>query len=80
MQIKKYIAAVFIVFSLTFSYSSVSFSADPKQAIVYIIGSENDSVTGSFLNQNKNRKDYILTSLSIKIFLINSETVYFNTS
>ena len=80
MNLKKILAAVFIVFSLSFSYSNVVYTSYQKQAIVYTIESDKDSNTDGFLKDNDKYKMKISTSLSIRVFILNSEKIYFNSS
>ncbi|HQY20660.1 MAG TPA: hypothetical protein PK294_05720 [Ignavibacteria bacterium] len=82
--IKKYLAIVFILFSLAFSFSNINFSQSQRHSIVYITGSNDfkDNVTDGFLKKNEEKKRHIYTVLSIKVFLLNSisEKIYFNSS
>lgn len=82
--IKKYLAIVFIIFSLAFSFSNINFSQNQRHSIVYITESDNyrDNVTDGFLKKNEEMKRHICTVLSIKVFLLNSiqDKIYFNSS
>ena len=80
MNVKKILAAVFIVFSLSFSYSNTVYTTYQKQAIVFTIESDNDSNTDGFLKDNDKFRINISTSLSIIVFILNSEKIYFNSS
>ena len=82
--IKKYLAIVFIIFSLAFSFSNINFSQNQRHSIVYITGSDyyKDNATEGFLKKNEDVRRHIYTMLSIKVFLLNSipEKIYLNSS
>ncbi|HAY34111.1 MAG TPA: hypothetical protein PK536_03445 [Ignavibacteria bacterium] len=80
MNVKKILAAVFIVFSLSFSYSNVIYTSYQKQAVVYSIESDKDNITDGFLKDNDKIRKKISLSLSVRIFILNSEKIYFNSS
>ncbi|MBK8981459.1 MAG: hypothetical protein IPM38_03835 [Ignavibacteria bacterium] len=80
MNLRKILAAVFIVFSLSFSYSNVVYTSYHKQAVVYILESDKDNITDGFLKDNDKLKMKIYTSLSIRVFILNSEKIYINSS
>jgi hypothetical protein len=80
MQIKKFILAVFIVFSLSFSYQPVTIYSKEKEPVVFILNYEHDSLTYEFINKNESKKFIALISISLKIMVCNRESIFFNTS
>ncbi len=80
MQIKKLIFAIFIIFSLSFSYQPVSIYSKEKEVIVYIVSKDQDNYTADFINKNESRKFVIQLSLILKLMIINKSEMTFNTS
>ena len=80
MQPKKFILALFIVFSLSFSYQPVSIFAKEKESIVYILNFKQDNFTNDFIKKNEDRKLSIRVSLTLLAMICNAEKSVFNTS
>ena len=80
MQIKKFIFAIFIIFSLSFSYQPVSIYSKEKELIVYIMSKDQDDYTADFINENEFRKLAILTSLTFQSMIAGGNAVTYNTS
>lgn len=80
MQIKKFILAIFIIFSLSFSYQPVSIYSKEKEVIVYIVNKDQDNYTADFINKNESRKFVILISLTFQSMIANENVITFNTS
>ena len=80
MQIKKFILAIFIIFSLSFSYQPVSIYSKEKEVIVYIVNKDQDNYTADFINKNESRKFVILISLTFQSMIANENIITFNTS
>ena len=80
MQIKKIILAIFIVFSLSFSYQPVSIYSKEKEVIVYIVNKDQDNYTADFINKNESRKFVILISLTFQSMIANENIITYNTS
>lgn len=80
MQIKKIILAIFIVFSLSFSYQPVSIYSKEKEVIVYIMNKDQDNYTADFINKNESRKFVILISLTFQSMIANENIITYNTS
>ena len=80
MQIKKIILAIFIVFSLSFSYQPVSIYSKEKEVIVYIVNKDQDNYTADFINKNESRKFVILISLTFQSMIAGENIITYNTS
>ncbi|HMS34342.1 MAG TPA: hypothetical protein PKC91_09660 [Ignavibacteria bacterium] len=80
MQIKKFLLAFFIIFSLSFSFQPVTSYAKEREVIVYIMNKDLDSNTSDFINKNEHRKFVIQLSLILNVMMINKSKVTFNTS
>ncbi|MDQ3019974.1 MAG: hypothetical protein M3R36_05300 [Bacteroidota bacterium] len=80
MEIKKYILAVFIIFSLSFSYQPVRIYSKEKDPMVFVINYKKDLLTNEFISQNEARKFMLLVSLTFKCMVYNEENIFFNTS
>ncbi len=80
MIIRKYLIAVFIVFSLSISYQPVSYYSKEKGSVVLILNYEKDDFTDSFINTNENKRKSILISLTLKVMLYNKEQMFSNSS
>jgi len=80
MQIKKFILAIFIIFSLSFSYQPVSIYSKEKEVIVYIVNKEQDNYTADFINKNESRKFVILISLTFQSMIAGENIITYNTS
>jgi len=80
MQIKKIILAIFIVFSLSFSYQPVSIYSKEKEVIVYIMNKDQDNYTADFINKNESRKFVILISLTFQSMIAGENIITYNTS
>lgn len=80
MQIKKFILAIFIIFSLSFSYQLVSIYSKEKEVIVYILNKDQDNYTADFINKNESRKFVILISLTFQSMIAGENIITYNTS
>lgn len=80
MEIKKYILAVFIIFSLSFSFQPVNIHSREKEPVVFILNYDRDFLTNEFINKNETRKFVLLVSLSFKCMICNGGNLFFNTS
>lgn len=80
MQIKKLILALFVIFSLSFSYQPVSIYSKEKEVIVYIMSKDQDNYTADFINKNEFRKFVILISLTFQLMIACGNAVTYNTS
>lgn len=80
MQIKKFILAIFIIFSLSFSYQPVSIYSKEKEVIVYILNKDQDNYTADFINKNESRKFVILISLTFQSMIAGENIITYNTS
>jgi len=80
MQIKKFILAIFVIFSLSFSYQPVSIYSKEKEVIVYIVNKEQDNYTADFINKNESRKFVILISLTFQSMIAGENIITNNTS
>ena len=80
MQIKKFILAIFIIFSLSFSYQPVSIYSKEKEVIVYIVNKDQDNYTADFINKNESRKFVILISLTFQSMIAGENIITYNTS
>lgn len=80
MKIKKFILAIFIVISLSFSFQPVNIYAKEKEFIVYILDNHRDNFTNEFIKKNETRKLFILVSLTFKIMISNVGELVFDTS
>jgi len=80
MQIKKFILAIFIIFSLSFSYQPVSIYSKEKEVIVYIVNKDQDNYTADFINRNESRKFVILISLTFQSMIAGENIITNNTS
>jgi len=80
MNIRKFLLAIFIVISLSFSYQPVNVFAKERESIVFIVDSRSDTFTNDFIKTNETRKYTILVSLTMKCLINNTEKGYFNTS
>ena len=79
MEIKKLIIAVFIVFSLSFSYQPSSSFSVKKEYVVYVLDSRYDKTVCDFIKKNETGLFSSLVSLSIKLMLIETSE-FTNTS
>lgn len=70
MEFKKLILAVFIVFSLSFSYQPVSAFSTKKESVVYVLDSRYDKYVSDFIKKNETRLFSSMVSLSIKLLSI----------
>lgn len=80
MKIRKYILAVFIVFSLSFSFQPVIIYSKETDAVVFILEHKQDKLTNEFLNKNDTKRFIILISLTLQFMLYNERNKFFNTS
>ncbi len=80
MNIKKFILAVFIVFSLSFSYQPISASAKEKEVIVFIVDYREDNFTRNFIKANETKKFEVLISLTLQCMIYKNGRILFNTS
>ncbi len=80
MKFKKYLLAVFIIFSLSFSYQLVNFYRKENEPVILVLNYDKDLLTNEFINKNETRKFLLLVSLSFKCMIYDSEKNFLNTS
>lgn len=80
MIFKKYILAVFIVFSLSFSYQPVSIYSKEKDSVIYILECNQDNFTNDFIKKNETKKFNLLISLSFQCMIFKKNINFFNSS
>lgn len=79
MEFKKLILAVFIVFSLSFSFQPASAFSVKKESVVHILDSRYDKSVSDFIKKNETGLFSSLVSLSIKLMFIETSE-FTNTS
>lgn len=80
MTIRKYIIAVFIVFSVSFSFQPANVFVRQKEAVVFILDFSSDFFTNHFINRNETKRNKILVSLTIQVLINEKQKKYFNSS
>jgi len=78
MNIKKFIFALFIVFSLSFSYQPSALYSKEKEMIVVVLDYRQDDLTREFLKANETKRFSILVSLSLRILMEEPNQILIN--